>query len=156
MVTVRPVEEKDTLFIEALYGTTREKELQATNWPEEQKKAFIVMQSMAQLSDYQRKFPGAIYQIIVYRKKDVGRIYTCETDHEIRLIDITLHPEVRGKGIGTYLIGDLIRRSDATGKKISLHVDPENPALHLYSRSGFVFCSKTGRLHYMERYPEKK
>ena len=76
MIQLRPVEEKDNLFIETVYRSTREDELSLTNWPEQQKKAFIIMQSMAQLAEYKKNYPGAAFQIIIYKKQPAGRLYT--------------------------------------------------------------------------------
>ena len=153
MIKLRPVEEKDDSFIETVYRSTRENELRITNWTEQQKKAFIMMQSIAQLAEYKTKFPGAAFQVIVYKKKDAGRFYTWENDTEIRLIDITLLPALRGKGIGTSLLKELIKRSINVQKKISLHVDPANPALQLYLSLGFIHIKNNGRHYYMERNP---
>ena len=153
MIELRPVEEKDDSFIESVYRSTREDELTLTNWTEHQKWAFIKMQSMAQLAEYKSKFPGAAFQVIIYKKKDAGRFYTWESDHEIRLIDITILPPFRGKGIGNFLLQELIKKSDKLQKKISLHVDPVNPALKLYLRSGFIHIKNNGRHYYMERNP---
>ena len=153
MIELRTVEEKDDLFIETVYRSTREEELNFTNWDELQKLAFIRMQSMAQLAEYKTKFPGAAFQVIIYNKQDAGRFYTWENDHEIRLIDITLLPQFRAKGIGNFLLGELIKKSDKVQKKISLHVDPVNPALKLYLRSGFIHIKNNGRHYYMERNP---
>ncbi len=72
--------------------------------------------------------------MIIYKKKPAGRFYTWENDNEIRLIDITLLPQFRGKGIGTYLLEELIKKSSKVQKKLSLHVDPHNPALKFYQR----------------------
>lgn len=154
MIPLRPVEEKDDAFIETVYRSTREEELNFTNWGEQQKQAFIRMQSMAQLAEYKTKFPGAAFRVIVYKKRNAGRFYTWENDNEIRLIDITLLPLFRGKGIGTSLMRNLIKRSDKVQKKISLHVDPVNPALKLYLRLGFIHIKNNGRHYYMERVPE--
>jgi len=153
MIQLRAVEEKDAAFIEAVYRTTREAELNLTNWSELQKRAFISMQSAAQLADYKTKCPGAIFQVIIYNKKDAGRFFTCENENGIHLIDITILPEFTGKGIGTNLLHRLIQRSNKTQKKISLHVEPSNPALKLYQRLGFIHIKNTGRYHYMEREP---
>ena len=153
MIQLRPVEEKDTAFIEAVYRTTREDELNLTNWSEYQKSAFIHMQSAAQLTEYKTKFPSARFQVIIYKKKDAGRFFTCETENDIRLLDITVLPEFRGKGIGTDLLHRLIQRSNKVQKKISLHVIVSNPALKLYKRLGFVDIKKDGFHYYMEREP---
>ncbi len=153
MIQLRPVEEKDTAFIEAVYRSTREAELNLTNWSEYQKSAFINMQSTAQLTDYKTKFPGARFQVIIYNKKDAGRFFTCETEDDIRLLDITILPEFIGKGIGTNLLHRLIQRSNKVQKKISLHVIASNPALKLYQRLGFVHIKNDGFYRYMEREP---
>jgi ribosomal protein S18 acetylase RimI-like enzyme len=147
------MEDKDAAFIEAVYRTTREAELDLTNWSEYQKSAFISMQSAAQLSEYKTKFPGANFQIIIYNKKDVGRFFVGEDEFEIRLLDITILPEFKGKGIGTNLLQRLIHRSTKAQKKISLHVDASNRALKLYQRLGFIHKKNHGRSYYMEREP---
>lgn len=154
MIELRPQEKKDDSFIESVYRSTREGELKMTNWSEQQKKTFIMMQSMAQLAEYKTKFPGAAYQVIIYKKQDAGRFYTWENDNEIRLIDITLLPPFRGKGTGTFLLRALIKKSNKVQKKISLHVDPVNPALKLYRHLGFTHIKNNGRHYYMERNPE--
>ena len=153
MIQLRPVEEKDAEFIEAVYRTTREAELNLTNWSEYQKIAFINMQSTAQLTEYKTKFPGVRFQVIIYNKKDAGRFFTCETENDIRLLDITILPEFTGQGIGTNLLHRLIQRSNKVQKKISLHVIASNPALKLYQRLGFVFIKNDGFYYYMEREP---
>ena len=155
MIQLRPVEEKDTAFIEAVYRTTREVELNFTNWSEHQKNAFISMQSAAQLAEYKTKFPGARFQVIIYNKKNAGRFYTWENEIEIRLLDITLLYQFRGKGIGTDLLQQLIARSNKTQKTLSLHVEVSNPILKLYQRLGFIYIKNNGRHYYMERQPEK-
>ena len=153
MIQLRVVEEKDAAFIEAVYRTTREAELNLTNWSEYQKSAFINMQSTAQLADYKTKFPAAKFQVIIYNKRDAGRLFTGETENEIRLLDITILPEFRGQGIGTNLLHRLIQRSNKVQKKISLHVIASNPALKLYQRLGFVHIKNDGLYYYMEREP---
>lgn len=154
MIRLRPVEEKDHAFIEAVFRTTREAELNLTTWNEYQKSAFISMQSAAQAADYKSKCPGARFRIVTYNNKDAGRIYTCETETGIRLLDITLLPKFRNKGIGSYLLQQLIERSNKTQKILSLHVELSNPALKLYQRLGFVPLTNDGRHYYMERQPE--
>src|SRR5215212_8390315 len=108
MIQLRTVVEKDNAFIEAAYRTTREAELNLTNWSPHQKSAFISMQSTAQLAEYKTKLPGALFQVIIHNKKDAGRFFTCENEDDIRLIDITILPEFTGKGIGTNLLHRLI------------------------------------------------
>lgn len=153
MIQLRPVTERDTAFIEMVYRSTREEELALTNWTEQQKQAFIIMQSMAQLAEYKKNCPGAVYQIIVYKKKDLGRLITWETNDAIRIVDISLLPAARGKGIGKYLFKELIDDAYKKNKKLSLHVEQNNSAQKWYEQLGFVYISKNGRYFYMEKIP---
>ena len=156
MIRLRPELKKDDVFIESVYRCTREAELNVTNWTAQQKNTFVLMQSMAQASEYKTKFPGADFHVIMFNERSAGRFYTWENDTEIRLIDITILPQFRGKGIATALLKGLIKRSDKVQKKISLHVDPINPALQLYQRLGFIHVKNNGRHFYMERNPALK
>jgi len=155
MIQLRPVEEKDTAFIEAVYRTTREAELNLTNWSEHQKNAFISMQAAAQHAEYKAKFPNVKFQVIIYNKKSAGRFYTAENENEIRLMEMTILPEFRGKGIAKELLQQSIERSNKIQKKLSCHVEASNPILKFYQRLGFVHLKNNGRYFYMEREPDK-
>lgn len=59
-------------------------------------------------------------------------------DQETPILGIALQPHVRGKGIGTLLMEEILKEAKRLGiKKMSLSVDPHNPALRLYERFGF-------------------
>ena len=153
MVSFRKIKASDLLFIEKVFRSTREKELESTNWSEQQKHAFVVMQSMAQEADYKKNFPDALFEIILFNKKPAGRVYTNETGNEIQLIDISLLPEYRGKGIGTVILSGLIKRSEDKQIPVTLHVLPDNPALNLYQRMGFKHIGDSGLHWLLERRP---
>ena len=153
MVSFRKIKASDLLFIEKVFRSTREKELGYTNWSEQQKHAFVVMQSMAQEADYKKKFPGAFFEIMLFKNKPAGRLYTNETANEIQLIDISLLPEYRGNGIGTVILSGLIKRSEDKQIPVTLHVLPDNPALKLYQRMGFKHIRDDGQHWFMERRP---
>lgn len=150
MIQLRPVEEKDKVFIEFVYRSTRENELSYTNWSELQKQAFISMQLAAQHAEYKKMFHEAEFQVIEFNKKQAGRLYTWENEFEIRLIDITLVPAFRGRGIGTKLLKMLLDKASMANKIVSLHVEANNPALNLYKRLGFIFIKNNGHHLYME------
>ncbi len=59
-------------------------------------------------------------------------------DSQTPLLGMALLPEYRGKGIGTALLGEMLRITKEAGfGAVSLSVDPNNPALKLYNRLGF-------------------
>ena len=58
-----------------------------------------------------------------------------------RLLDISLLPEHRGRGIGGELLRALIEQCRDSGAVLQLQVLNTNPAQRLYTRLGFI---KTG------------
>jgi ribosomal protein S18 acetylase RimI-like enzyme len=153
MIAFRTIEEKDQPFVEKVYRSTREKELSSTNWPEEQKHRFVIMQSMAQELEYKNKFKDSTYQLILYKKIPAGRLYLWESDKELRVLDISLLPEFQGKGIGGKILTDIINSAHKKNKIVCLHVAPGNPAKKLYERLGFKFIRNEATREYMECKP---
>jgi len=51
------------------------------------------------------------------------------------LVYIAVHRDHRGKGLGKVLMQ---RSIEASPGSIALHVEPENPAVHLYKKVGFT------------------
>ncbi len=150
MISFRKIEEKDGPFIQKLYRSTRERELDQTNWPEDQKHMFIVMQLIAQLADYEKKFKDASYQLILYKKEPAGRLYLWESEREIRIIDMSLLPAFQGKGIGKDILSNIIQEAKQKNKIASLYVTVDHPAKKMYERIGFKKVSGTLTHEYME------
>lgn len=153
---LRLIEDSDLPFLKSVYRSTRETELSITGWSEEEKTKFIDFQFNAQHSHYTNSYKGARFNIIEWNKKDVGRLYLWETDEQIRIMDIALFSEYRGKGIGTSILNHLIEDSEKSGKKLNIHVEHNNPALGLYERMGFKKTDDTGIYYFMERLPENR
>ncbi len=51
------------------------------------------------------------------------------------LVYIAVHGDYRGQGLGKELMERII---EATDGDIALHVEPDNPAIHLYEKYGFT------------------
>ncbi len=68
----------------------------------------------------------------------VGRLYLARLTDEIRIVDIAIMPEHRGRGIASRLLSpDVIAEAEAAGLPVRLHVEHWNRARHLYERLGF-------------------
>ena len=134
---LRPAKEGDLAFMRALYGSTREDELAVTGWSKEQKDAFLGHQFEAQTTHYRQHMPHARWHIIVADDVDTGRlVLDCRAgDH--RIVDISLQPEARGRGIGTALLHTLQASAREAGCVLSIHVEHQNRARRLYERLGF-------------------
>lgn len=121
------------------------------DWTDEQKKAFLHDQFDKQHRHYLAHYPHAQWLVIEHEHAPVGRIYLEEMPSEIRLMDVAIVPALRGRGAGTALMRALISHADQIGLAISLHVEPQNPALQLYRRLGFAEVETRGYYLFMER-----
>jgi ribosomal protein S18 acetylase RimI-like enzyme len=66
-------------------------------------------------------------------------------DEQTPELTIAIVPSCRGKGYGRELLEELLKQARAEGHAaISLSVEPDNPALHLYERNGFVKVGERG------------
>ena len=68
-------------------------------------------------------------------------------------MDIALLPRFRGRGIGSSLIGQVVREAESAGKPLRIHVEQFNPAMQLYDRLGFRPIGRHGVYILMERAP---
>ncbi|MES2441064.1 MAG: GNAT family N-acetyltransferase [Verrucomicrobiota bacterium] len=143
-VSLRPVTVSDTDFLAAVYASTREEELRVTDWTEERKREFCRMQFTAQDAHYRQHYPTAEFRVIETGGVAVGRLYVDRWQQEIRIMDIAILPEHRGKGIGTRFLLELRHEAAAVGKSLSIHVERLNPALRLYERLGFRMIEDKG------------
>ena len=152
-ITLRPAVAAERDLLRAIYATTRAEELAPVPWPDEQKAAFVTMQFEAQDHWYRQAYPEGEFLLVLRDDRPIGRLYLARLDDEIRLIDITLLPEERDRGIGTQLITDVLQRANAAGVAVRLHVEPWNRALRLYERLGFAVLEERGIYLFLERLP---
>jgi ribosomal protein S18 acetylase RimI-like enzyme len=152
-VRLRPVSTHDRAFLVELYGSTREAELAQVSWADGQKEAFLEQQFAAQDHHYRSSYPGATLDVIEVDGSRAGRLYVHRGPSDIRIMDIALAPAFRGRGIGTSLLRSLMHEANASGRKLSIHVEQNNPARTLYDRLGFLPAGEHGVYVLMERPP---
>lgn len=139
MIALRPAGTDDLPFLFTVYASSRADELALLDWTAEQKVQFLEMQFKAQLGDYGHRFPNASHDIILFERYPAGRLYVAHNEQEIRLLDITLLPDYRNKGIGSTVLNKLINKAQQQQKPLSHTVIKFNQAaIRLYQRLGFV------------------
>jgi ribosomal protein S18 acetylase RimI-like enzyme len=153
LTLLRPVRDSDRDFLLALYGSTREEELAHVEWDTTTKAAFVEQQFSAQDAHYRGNYPGATLDVIEVDGAPAGRLYVHRGRSDIRIMDIALAPAFRGRGIGTELLHELIGEAEASGRKLSIHVEMNNPARSLYDRLGFRPAGEHGVYLLLERPP---
>ena len=136
-IHLREVVQGDEPFLLQVYASTRLEELAVTGWNAAQINAFLAQQFAAQHAHYQTHYAGAQFSVIMDGDTPIGRLYVARWSREIRIIDIALLPDHRGRGVGRRLIEEIQTEGRASGRPVSIHVERMNPALRLYDRLGF-------------------
>jgi ribosomal protein S18 acetylase RimI-like enzyme len=150
---LRPARAEDRDLLLRVYASTREEELRLVDWSDEQKDAFLRMQFEAQDAYYREHYDPATFDVIEVDGEPAGRLYVARWEDEIRIIDIALLPDYRGRGIGTALLRALLDEAAEAGKRLSIHVELNNPARRLYERLGFAPVEERGVYVLMEAAP---
>jgi ribosomal protein S18 acetylase RimI-like enzyme len=149
-VRLRPVAADDEPFLFAVYSSVRAEELAPVPWSDAQKEAFLRMQFDAQQAHYRTHNPGANHDVILLDGLAVGRLYVARRDREIRILDITVLPDYRNRGIGTPLLEALMREAALAGKPLTIYVESFNPSHALFDRLGFSKIEDDGVNHLLE------
>lgn len=152
-LAVREATSADRAVLLAVYAGTREEELAYTDWPPEQRLAFVTQQFEAQDQHYRLHYPGARFLVVESVGRPIGRLYLHPREREIRLMDISLLPAERGHGVGRRLLGALLAIGRASGRSVSIHVEKMNRARGLYERLGFATVADVGVYDLMEWRP---
>lgn len=152
-VSLRPITDDDLPFLLQLYATTRADELAQVSWTDEQKAIFVTQQFEAQHAWWQQNYTGARFDLVLVNGEPAGRLYVDVWEREIRVVDIAISPQHRGRGLGTLLLRRVFREGDAAGKPVSIHVEVFNPARRLYDRLGFVQKGTHGDVYILMERP---
>ena len=129
---------EDEAFLFALYAATRADEMAAWGLDEATLQPLLTMQFTAQRGQYAAQYPDADHDIVLLGERAVGRLYVDRTAEGLLLIDVSLLPEVRGRGLGTALLRALQQEAAEHGRPLRLSVRLDNPARRLYRRLGFA------------------
>lgn len=148
---LRPCGPEDREFLVRVYASTRADELALTGWSHEERDEFVRMQFDLQDRSFAAAFPDAQRSIVVDGDAPIGRLYVHRDEREIRIVDIALLPEHRGRGVGTALLRDVLAEGERTARPIRIHVQVFNRARALYDRLGFVPVREYGVHIEMER-----
>jgi ribosomal protein S18 acetylase RimI-like enzyme len=150
---LRPIREDDRDFLCALYAEVRASEMAPVPWPDVAKQAFLAQQFALQHQHYHTHYADAEFLLIERAAMPIGRIYVHRVPGEIRLMEISLLTEERGRGIGGALLRRLIAESEQTAADLTLHVEADNPAVRLYRRHGFEHREDRGVYQFYGRRP---
>lgn len=134
-----------------VYAGTRADELALTGWDDATCEAFVALQFDAQERAYRAQFPHSRCQVIgltdgvdTRPTEAIGRLWVDRGMDAIRIVDISLLPAQRDRGIGAHCLRMLQSEAALAGLPVELHVLATNPARRLYARLGFVVTGQHG------------
>lgn len=153
-VTLRLAGPADQAFLYQLYCSTRIEEIEAWGLEGAARETLLKLQFTARERHFDIAYPEAEHQIIICDDNSIGRIVVFRLEREIRLVDVALLPEHRGKGTGAALVLALCAEAQAAGKPVTLHVAKSNRAARLYQRLGFCVADDIGTDYKMEWRPD--
>lgn len=151
-IATRPQQPADRDFLSLLYRSFRWEELAPlAHWSDADKIAFLDQQFAAQYAHYAAHYPASEFLIIQADGAPIGRLAIDRTSpHEIRIVDIGLLPDWRGRGVGSGFLHRILDEAGKADKAVTIHVEQTNPALTLYRRLGFTAIEARGPYWLME------
>ena len=152
-LTLRPELPGDEAFLPEAFASTRQNELNLTNWDAPTRAAFIASQFSAMRAGYAGMFPDGEFSIILLDDKPIGRMVVNRDAGEIHVVDMILLPEFCSRGIGRRLMDGLLSEAMTGRKTVSLHVLKFNRAIRFYERLGFFKTDDAGPYDKMEWRP---
>ena len=141
---LRPVTSEDEPLLFEIYSSTRMEELALVPWSQEQQHAFLESQFKAQQHHYQTYFSNTTHEIIEWNGTAVGRIYIARQKQELTILDVTILPEFRSRGLGEQVVSDLIDEARTKNLPLRIYVEHYNPSVRFFERLGFVKVSEEG------------
>jgi ribosomal protein S18 acetylase RimI-like enzyme len=137
-ITLRPVTADDREFLLQVYAASREIELAMVPWDDAAKRAFVEHQFDAQRTFYDKEYKNVTHQIVLFDGEPAGRLYLSRGPEQTAIMDLTVLPEFRSRGIATHLI----RQLQAESRPLRVFVESWNPSQKLFTKLGFSVVSQ--------------
>lgn len=150
-ITRRFESPRDEPFLRHLVVETVTAELGAAAWPEPMRSHLLGIQYTSRRQSHRMNFPEAASQVIEVDGKDAGWVVVDILPDEVRLVEIIVLPELRGRGIGTAVIREILAIGSEARKPVRLNVKVMNQgAIRLYERLSFRRTGGDEAQHFME------
>src|SRR5438105_455568 len=124
VVSRRPETPADEQFLRQLIIDSVKRELGAGAWPQPIRDHLFAMEYSARRQSVRTIFPVGTSEIILLNGNPAGWVYVADLPQEMRIVEILVSAEYRGKGVGSSVIGEIMARAGAAGKAVCLSVNP--------------------------------
>jgi GNAT superfamily N-acetyltransferase len=117
-------------------------------------RSLILMSAQHAEAELDRRYPDLTRLTVCADGAAIGRLMLSSAGSHIRLVNLTLLPRMRGQGIGSHLVNDLLREARSAGYTMHAAVAKESPAVRFFERLGFTGEVDRGDSWDMVRLPE--
>lgn len=135
-LTLRPATSDDDAFLRALFAAVRSSMF--VGLPPDVVQPLLLQQFQAQRQGHRTAYPAAADVIVEVDGRPVGRWLVDRSAAALTLVDVAIHPDHQGRGIGSELLRRLVDEADRAHARVRLSVAADNPAQGLYERFGFL------------------
>lgn len=140
----RPEADADLEFMAELFATTRREEFAPAGWPPQVLEAFLRSQFDAQRHHYRTHMSACEFDVLELRGEPIGRLYLDPREGSFHIVDISLLPAWRGRGLGGAVLTAVQAAAATSGRGVDMMVERNNPALRLYERLGLAVVADHG------------
>ena len=135
---LRPTYAEDEALLFELFAADKRAELALVGVPPTQAEMLVAMQYRGREMTYRSQYPDAEDSVILDENgAPAGRLLVHRATDRWRIVDISVLPVLRGKGLGTAALRDYQSRCAECGASLELVVSRVNRARALYERLGF-------------------
>jgi len=104
----------------------------------------LQLQFTAQQRTYASRFPDAEHRIILVDGEHAGQLRLASLSGRLHVVDISLLPRFRRRGVGTAVYLGVIERAEREGRRVTAVVARSNPAsLAFHTALGFSIEDET-------------
>lgn len=133
----RPATAGDRQLLFELFYSALTPEDALLELPESEREPLLRSKFNSREKQFRKDYPLADFDVLTVDGKPAGNLYIDRGDDEFVLIDISLLPPFRNRGIGTAVVGRLLEDAGRLVLPVRARVRHHSPAWHLWRRLGF-------------------
>ena len=133
----RPRQPADEAFLRDLFVADRLPGFLEGGLTEPVARDLLADQFRLQSTAYAQTYATLDDRVLLAAGAPVGRCLVAQEPDHLVLVDLLVHPDHRGRGIGTAALRRVQARARNARVRVELSVVPGNPAQQLYEREGF-------------------
>jgi GNAT superfamily N-acetyltransferase len=141
LARLRRCDASDDAFLYDVFVTTWQSEVAAL--PNQNLAQHVLrIQHIAQERRFASGFPEHERYVVLEDGEPAGWLYVDQSGLDIALLDLTLLPRFRSRGLGTRVVRDLLTEAGRHSRKVTLRVPRrQNRVTDFYTRLGFHLVS---------------